>query len=100
MDQELKDKLSMFTDIDTDHIIEVLDQKSIYQVPLALHKQHIHLLIQQRLFGETREPDMSEREALVKKIMNPSNTINIALAGKYTHLTDSYMSVIEALKHA
>jgi CTP synthase (UTP-ammonia lyase) len=50
MDKELKDKLSMFTDIDTDHIIEVLDQKSIYQVPLALQKQNIHLLLQHRLF--------------------------------------------------
>ncbi len=100
MDQELKDKLSMFTDIDTDHIIEVLDQKSIYQVPIALQQQDIHLLIQRRLFGEFREPDMSNREALVEKIMQPKQTLNIALAWKYTHLTDSYMSVIEALKHA
>ena len=90
----------MFTDIDADHIIEVLDQKSIYQVPIALHKQNIHLLLQNRLFDESREPDMSEREVLVNKVMNPNKTINIALAGKYTHLTDSYMSVIEALKHA
>jgi len=80
MDQELKDKLSMFTDIDTDHIIEVLDQKSIYQVPIALQKQDIHLLIQRRLFDEFREPDMSNREALVEKIMQPKQTINIALA--------------------
>jgi CTP synthase len=80
MDQELKDKLSMFTDIDTDHIIEVLDQKSIYQVPIALQKQDIHLLIQRRLFGEFREPDMSNREVLVEKIMQPKQTIHIALA--------------------
>lgn len=100
MDQELKDKLSMFTDIDPDHIVEILDQKSIYQVPLALQAQHIHLLIQKRLFGEAREPDMTTRETLVQKVMNPTKTIHIALAGKYTHLTDSYMSVIEALQHA
>ena len=40
----------MFTDIDSDHIIEALDQKSIYQVPLAFQQQNIHLLIQKRLF--------------------------------------------------
>lgn len=100
MDQDLKDKLSMFTDIDSSHIIEVLDQKSIYQVPLALLQQDIHLLLQRRLFGEEREPDMSHWEILVKKILQPEKTIHIALAGKYTHLTDSYMSVIEALQHA
>lgn len=100
MDADLRDKLSMFTDIAPDHIIENLDQKSIYQVPLALQQQHIHLLVQQRLFGEQREPDMSHRELLVNKIIHPARTIHIALAGKYTHLTDSYMSVIEALQHA
>lgn len=100
MEQDLRDKLSMFTDIDPDHIIENLDQKSIYQVPLALQQQHIHLLIQQRLFGQQREPDMAHRQDLVHRILNPTRVIHIALAGKYTHLTDSYMSVIEALQHA
>lgn len=100
IDTDLKNKLSMFTDIDPDHIIENLDQKSIYQVPLALQQQRIHTIIQQRLFGEQREPDMTQREKLVNKTLNPSKIIHIALAGKYTHLTDSYMSVIEALQHA
>lgn len=100
IDQELKNKLSMFTDIDSDHIIEALDQKSIYKVPLAFQQQNIHLLIQKRFWWEQREPDMQQRELLVDKIITPQKTIHIALAGKYTHLTDSYMSVIEALQHA
>lgn len=100
MDQELKDKLSMFTDVTPDHIIETLDQASIYQVPLALQQEKIHLVIQQRLRWEAREPDMRTWETLVEKIMHPTKTIHIALAGKYTHLADSYISVIEALKHA
>ncbi|MCX6825045.1 MAG: CTP synthase [candidate division SR1 bacterium] len=98
--KELKNKLSMFTDIDPDHIIEGLDQKSIYQVPLALQQQNIHLLIQQRLFGEQRDPEMKNWGNLVNKIMHPKKILHIALAGKYTHLADSYMSVIEALQHA
>lgn len=61
MDIEIKNKLSMFTDIEPEYIIETLDQKSIYQVPLALQEQNIHLLIQKRLFGEQREPDMAKR---------------------------------------
>lgn len=43
---------------------------------------------------------MSKWEALVERMLHPQQTITIALAGKYTHLADSYMSVIEALKHA
>lgn len=43
---------------------------------------------------------MENWKELVYKVMNPQKTIHIALAGKYTHLTDSYMSVIEALQHA
>jgi len=100
IEQEIKKKLSMFTDIDEDHIIEALDQKSIYQVPLAFQKQNIHGIIQKRLFGEVREPDMGNRQSLVEKIISPDNMIHIALAGKYTELGDSYISVIEALKHA
>ncbi len=49
IDDDLKKKLSMFTDIDSDHIIEALDQKSIYNVPIALQQQNLHLLIQERL---------------------------------------------------
>jgi len=48
--QDIKKKLSMFTDIDSDHIIEALDQKSIYNVPIAFQQQNLHLLIQKRLF--------------------------------------------------
>ncbi len=100
IDADVKSKLSMFTGINPDHIIEALDQKSIYQVPLALQKQNIHLLIQKRLFWDQKQPDMKNWENLVDKINHPKQTIHIALAGKYTHLTDSYMSVIEALQHA
>ncbi|EKD25469.1 MAG: hypothetical protein ACD_80C00047G0004 [uncultured bacterium (gcode 4)] len=100
MDKELRNKLAMFTDVDSDHIIEALDQKSIYQVPLAFQHQKIHLLIQERLLWWKREPDMENWSKLVDKILHPQKTIHIALAGKYTHLADSYISVIEALQHA
>lgn len=100
LDESIKEKLSMFTDIDPDHIIEATDAKTIYQVPLALQEQDIHLLIQKRLWGEQKEPDMRNWEILVEKMLHPQKTLHIALAGKYTNLTDSYMSVIEALQHA
>ena len=52
LEEGVKEKLSMFTDIAPDHIIQAIDAKTIYQVPLALQEQDIHLLIQIRLWGE------------------------------------------------
>lgn len=98
--QDIKNKLAMFTGIDYEYIIEALDEKTIYQVPLALQEQKVHLLIQKRLFWQEKEPDMTHRKKLVDTIIHPQKTVHIALAGKYTTLTDSYMSVIEALQHA
>lgn len=100
IDRAMKEKLSLFTDVDPDYIIENLDQKSIYQVPLSFQAQHVHLLIQKKLFGEQREPDMEVWKTLVDTLLHPEKTIHIALAGKYTQLNDSYLSVVEALQHA
>lgn len=100
IEQSIKEKISMFTDVHVDCIIENLDQKSIYEVPLAFQAQNVHGLIQKKLFGEQRKPDMQNWEILVNKMVNPQWIVHIALAGKYTNLTDSYMSVIEALQHA
>ena len=100
IDESIKRKISMFTDVDFDCIIENLDQKSIYQVPLSFQAQNVHLLIQKKLFGEQRQPDMEKWKLLVGKILHPQKTIHIAVAGKYTQLNDSYLSVIEAVQHA
>jgi CTP synthase len=54
----------------------------------------------QRFFGEEKSADMSSWENHVNKLLNPEREIIVAMAGKYTHLDDSYISVIESLKHA
>lgn len=100
IDESIKKKIAMFTDVDFDCIIENLDQKSIYEVPLSFQAQNVHLLIQKKIFGEQREPNMENWKILVDKILNPHRAIHIALAGKYTQLDDSYLSVVEALQHA
>jgi CTP synthase len=53
-----------------------------------------------KLFNQDKSSDLSEWEALVNKLKNPESEITIGIAGKYTHLDDSYISVVEALKHA
>ena len=95
----LKAKLSMFCDLEEECIIENLDQ-NIYELPLSFQQQWLDRLIIKRLFNEDKTSDLSKWEVLVNKLKNPESEITIWIAGKYTHLDDSYISVVEALKHA
>ena len=95
----LKKKLSMFCDMDEDCIIENLDQ-NIYELPISFQNQWMDSLIIKRLFNEDKKSDLTERKNLLYKLQNPQKEITIWLAWKYTHLDDSYLSVVEALKHA
>jgi len=99
LEEWLKKKLSMFCDLEEGCIIENLDQ-NIYELPLSFQKQWLDRLIIKRLFNEDKSSDLSKREDLVNKLKNPESEITIWIAGKYTHLDDSYISVVEALKHA
>jgi CTP synthase len=99
LEEWLKKKLSMFCDLEEDCIIENLDQ-NIYELPLSFQKQWLDRLIIKRLFNEDKSSDLSKWEDLVNKLKNPESEITIWIAGKYTHLDDSYISVVEALKHA
>lgn len=94
-----KKKLSLFCDIDEEHIIEAIDQ-NIYQVPLSFQRQWLDKYIIKRFFGEDKRSDMSSWENHVNKLLNPQREVTVAMAGKYTHLDDSYISVLESLKHA
>ena len=99
LENGLKAKLSMFCDLEEECIIENLDQ-NIYELPLSFQKQWLDRLIIKRLFNEDKASDLSKWEVLVNKLKNPESEITIWIAGKYTHLDDSYISVIEALKHS
>ncbi|MCK9467429.1 MAG: CTP synthase [Candidatus Absconditabacterales bacterium] len=99
LEDGLKKKLSLFCDLDEDRIIEAIDQ-NIYQVPLSFQKQGLDKYIIQRMFGEEKKSDMSSWETIVNKLLNPQREITVAIVGKYTQLDDSYISVLESLKHA
>lgn len=95
----IKAKLSMFCDMEEECIIENLDQ-NIYELPLSFQQQWLDKLLIKKLFNEDKSSDLSKRAELVHKLNNPESEITIWIAGKYTHLDDSYISVVEALKHA
>lgn len=95
-----KEKLALFCSVPKDAVIECRDMKSIYEVPLALEEQNMASVVLQRLFMQDVKPDLESWKNLVYKIKNPKKTIRIAIAGKYTKLSDAYISVVESLKHA
>ncbi len=97
---EMKEKVALFCSVPQSAIIEVMDQPSIYQVPIALKEQKLDDLVCQHFQLTRPEADMREWQAHIDQIEKIDSSVNIALVGKYTALQDAYMSVIEALNHA
>ncbi len=95
-----KEKLALFCSVPKEAVIECRDMKSIYEVPLALEEQNIAGVILNLLNVENRKADLKSWETLVEKIRNPKKTLKVGIAGKYTKLSDAYISVVESLKHA
>ena len=105
MDQKRKDKLSLFCNMIPENIISNPDVESIYDIPIILNSQKFCNQILKKLFLKKKNSKIAAWEKYVQKTKNPKKTINIAVVGKYFNtgdfnLSDSYISVIEAIKHA
>ena len=95
-----KEKLALFCSVPKEAVIECRDMKSIYEVPLALEEQNMAGVILEMLRVENRKADLSGWQKLVERIKNPKGAVKVAIAGKYTKLSDAYISVVESLRHA
>jgi CTP synthase len=95
--QKLKEKVALFADLEPEQIISGQDVDTIYEIPLNYEKQGMSKFIHQK-FGI--KPNTEKWKKLVQRIKNPKKKIRIAIAGKYTELADSYISISEALTHA
>lgn len=93
-------KLAQFTNIDPDAVIEGLTLSTLYEVPLALEAEGLPAQVLDRLNLPNETPNLTQWQAMVEQVKNPTQTLEIAVAGKYTQMTDAYLSVIEALNHA
>ena len=97
---ELLDKISKFCDVQRAAVIPALTVKSIYDVPLNFQEHNIAAVIGEKLNLGKLKPDMNEWEQGRKRYETALEPVKIALVGKYTHLDDAYLSVIEAMKSA
>lgn len=97
---DMKEKLALFCDIDREAIIQMVDAKSIYEVPLNILEEGMDDIVLKILGLEAPPADMTEWKAMVDRIHNPKCETEIAIVGKYVELPDAYLSVAEALRHA
>ncbi|WEV70625.1 CTP synthase [Lactobacillus sp. ESL0785] len=102
IDQEHKDKISNFTDVPVDCIIESVNAPSLFDLPLAFQEQGMDQKVCDFLHLESpkKEADMVEWTKLDERAKNLKHTTKITLVGKYVELEDAYISVTDALQHA
>ncbi|MFO7296807.1 MAG: CTP synthase [Pseudomonadota bacterium] len=93
-------KIALFCNVREEAVIQALDVSSIYDVPLAYHREGLDRQVL-AAFGieNAPAPDLSRWEAISHAIANPEGEVTIAVVGKYTELKDAYKSLIEALVH-
>ena len=95
----LKEKIALFCNVRTDSVIENLTANSLYEVPLLLEQQGLARAVCKRLGLKKVECDNKSWKKLNERITNYKKEINIAIVGKYVKLEDSYLSVVESIKH-
>jgi len=99
VDEGIKKKIALFTNVSQDCVYAAQDAESIYEVPLLLHEQGIDRKITEILNIWAPEPKLDGWRRLMVKLQNPHHSVTIGIVGKYVHLVESYKSLNEALIH-
>jgi CTP synthase len=100
LSQEDQAKIALFTNVAKEGVISVPDVASIYQIPQVLCEQKVDRLVAKHFGWEDRDPNLSQWNEVVQRVLGVSDVVTVTLVGKYTSLVDAYKSVIEALQHA
>lgn len=98
---KIREKLSLFCNIEYDAVVEALDTASIYEVPLHMRRERLDdRVLKQLCLPLTPEPDLGTWKNFLHQIRHSQKTLQIGLVGKYTAVPDAYKSIQEALIHA
>ena len=100
LSKEAIEKLALFCNVEKDCVIQNLDCSSLYEVPLMMEKEHLAQIVCRKLGKECDEPDLADWLDVVDKEKNLTDSVEIALVGKYVELHDAYLSIVESLNHA
>ena len=99
LSDDIKAKIALFCNVSQDAVITAKDVDCIYEVPLVFHQEGLDQKILELLNVWTGSPRLEPWRKLIERVHNPSDTVKIAVVGKYTDLTESYKSLNEALFH-
>ena len=98
--EHIKNKLSLFCSVPTENVIDSVDVKNIYEIPINYYNQKIDEIVLKQFKLPIKKANLKYWEDLIKTVDNLKNEIEIALVGKYVELHDAYISVAESLRHA
>lgn len=95
-----REKIALFTNVETRSVIPMADLSSIYEMPMRLHEHGLDQIVIDRLQIDCDEADLSEWQRVLDAERNPSRDMNLVMVGKYMELHDAYKSLTEAIYHA
>jgi CTP synthase len=99
--EDLKRKIALFCNVKQDAVIEAADAATIYEVPMAMLREKLDLIVLKKLnITQYHEPELGKWKAFLEKLKHPKNIVTIGLIGKYIELQDAYKSILESFIHA
>ena len=98
--EEIRQKISLFCNIEPRCVIQNSTASTLYEVPLMLADEGLDQVVCEKLQLDAPKPNLDSWTAMVRKIKNADRRVHIALVGKYVQLHDAYLSVVESLFHA
>lgn len=99
LDDDVREKIALFCNIDPKCVIENLDVEYLYEAPMMLEREELAQRVLESLHLDVTEPDHTEWQAMLDKLKNAKGVVKIGIVGKYVALHDAYLSVAEALRH-
>ncbi len=101
LSDELRRKVALFCNVDSDSVIQSIDVSTIYEVPIMMQKEKLDVTVLKKLgMDYSGTPDLGPWTKFLKRLQNPKFLSKIALVGKYVELPDAYISINESFKHA
>lgn len=99
LDSGIKDKIALFCNVPSSHVLQNLDVEYLYEAPLAMEEENLAGVVCECLKLDCPHPDLKDWREMVDYLKHPTTEVTVALVGKYIQLHDAYISVVEALKH-
>ena len=97
---EARRKIALFCNVPAECVVNAADARSIYEIPLRFHEQGLDDMVVHHFRLDAPPADLTDWERMVGIILNPPDTVRIAIVGKYIELKDAYKSITESFIHA